>query len=235
MLEIVKPCREYLESYYEACVVTKGHVHEDYIMHDPDKYDEWKILTCRRIQQTFLAVLKRRRVKKVIEEYWLLTDEECSEVDGFIKVSLFSEVQQANAHAHHTNEHVKQSNPIKVKESKDNIKLHCASGDALFEKLWKEYPNKKGKARVSDKDKRKLNELGEEVMMRCIQRYLEDLKTNTWKQPQNGSTFFHSGYVDYLDGNYSAPAKKPATTNKFNNFSSRTEDFNELAKDFIAN
>lgn len=42
MIEVIKPCKEYLESYYEACVETKGHLEDNYIMHDPDKYDEWK-------------------------------------------------------------------------------------------------------------------------------------------------------------------------------------------------
>lgn len=41
-MELIKPCRKYVQSYYEACVESKGHLHEDYIMHDPDTYDEWK-------------------------------------------------------------------------------------------------------------------------------------------------------------------------------------------------
>lgn len=42
MIELIKPCKEYLESYYEACVETKGHIHDNYIMHSPDNYEEWK-------------------------------------------------------------------------------------------------------------------------------------------------------------------------------------------------
>ncbi len=42
--------------------------------------------------------------------------------------------------------------------------------------------------------------------MRCIERYLLDLKRDEWRKPQNGSTFFNSGYVDYLDENYTPPA-----------------------------
>ena len=42
MLQIIKPCKEYLDSYYEACVESRGHLHDNYIMHDPEKYDEWK-------------------------------------------------------------------------------------------------------------------------------------------------------------------------------------------------
>lgn len=201
---------------------------------DRDKYDTWKILTSRRIQQTFLAVLKRRRVRKVISEYWLLTDSECRDVDSFVKVNHFLNVSQTNDDVRATNNDVRATKPIKVKESKD-IKLHCASGDALFEKLWALYPNKKGKARVSDKDKRTLNKYGESVMIQCIERYKEDLKRTPWKQAQNGSTFFHSGYVDYLDGNYEASqVKSDARTSKFNNFEGREVDFNKLAEGLLS-
>ena len=40
-------------------------------------------------------------------------------------------------------------------------------------------------------------------MARAIDRYKADLeRDSSWRKPQNGSTFFNSGYVDYLDANY---------------------------------
>ena len=40
-------------------------------------------------------------------------------------------------------------------------------------------------------------------MKKAIDRYLHELqKDAAWRKPQNGSTFFNSGYVDYLDSNY---------------------------------
>jgi len=72
-----------------------------------------------------------------------------------------------------------------------------------FEKLWYLYPNKKGKGQVSDSKKKKIYAIGEEKFTRAIERYIKDYeKDKSWKQLQNGSTFFNSGYVDYLDGNY---------------------------------
>lgn len=89
------------------------------------------------------------------------------------------------------------------KNKKNNIKTLCTpEADALFEHLWNRYPSKKGKARITDKKKREFLEVGEEQMNRCIDRYLADLKKDDWRHPQNGSTFFTSGYVDYLDKNY---------------------------------
>jgi len=74
---------------------------------------------------------------------------------------------------------------------------------ALFENLWKLYPNKKGKGQVSITAKQRLLKVGYEEMARAIDRYKADLeKDSNWRKPQNGSTFFNSGYVDYLDKNY---------------------------------
>ena len=75
-----------------------------------------------------------------------------------------------------------------------------------FEKLWILYPAKKGKGRISNSRKKELYKLGDEFE-RCITRYINEVekkRLNGFKelQYQNGSTFFNSGYIDYLDKNY---------------------------------
>lgn len=102
-------------------------------------------------------------------------------------------------------------------EDKDNNIL-CKNAPSktevndLFEHLWSLYPNKKGKGQVSDSKKKTLFAIGKEEMQRAISRYQNDLKKDAdWRKPQNGSTFFNSGYVDYLDANYSAPAETAKT------------------------
>ena len=48
-------------------------------------------------------------------------------------------------------------------------------------------------------------------MMRAIERYLYELeKDSDWRKPQNGSTFFNSGYVDYLDANHKSEEESRA-------------------------
>lgn len=75
-----------------------------------------------------------------------------------------------------------------------------------FERLWKKYPSKKGKGQVSDTKKKVLYQIGEEHIQRALKRYLDGLeKDASWRKPQNGSTFFNSGYVDYLDESYEKP------------------------------
>ena len=88
----------------------------------------------------------------------------------------------------------------KVKDN--NISINNININSAFESVWKLYPNKKGKGKVSDKAKKTLFDKGEEQIKRCIERYLKELKKDEWRHPQNGSTFFTSGYVDYLDENY---------------------------------
>ena len=41
-MKIIKPEQKYLESYYEACLETWGHVHDSYILHNPKNFNEWK-------------------------------------------------------------------------------------------------------------------------------------------------------------------------------------------------
>ena len=78
-----------------------------------------------------------------------------------------------------------------------------ADVDAFFESIWNLYPVKKGKAQVSDTKRKALFKIGYDRMEQAINRYLAELKRDaSWRKPQKGSTFFNSGYVDYLDENY---------------------------------
>lgn len=102
-------------------------------------------------------------------------------------------------------------NGTKMEQPDKNAKKNCEKSNKkaineCFERLWKQYPNKKGKGQVSDTKKKILYQKGEEHIQRALKRYLEGLeKDASWRKPQNGSTFFNSGYVDYLDENYEKP------------------------------
>lgn len=99
----------------------------------------------------------------------------------------------------------------KVKETCEKSKENCEKSNKkaineCFERLWKKYPSKKGKGQVSDTKKKVLYQIGEEHIQRALKRYLDELeKDASWRKPQNGSTFFNSGYIDYLDENYEKP------------------------------
>ncbi len=91
------------------------------------------------------------------------------------------------------------------RDSKKNSATQPSKADvnAFFESIWELYPVKKGKASVSDTKRKALFKIGYDRMEQAINRYLTELKRDaSWRKPQNGSTFFNSGYVDYLDENY---------------------------------
>ena len=79
------------------------------------------------------------------------------------------------------------------------------TAEEFFERAWQYYPNKRGKGQVSEKSKERLMSHGWDNVKRAIDRYLNDLKKDEWRKAQNGSTFFNSGYIDYLDENYTPP------------------------------
>ena len=89
---------------------------------------------------------------------------------------------------------------------------------------------------VSDAKKKELHKVGYKTLEKCIDRYIAELeKDKDWRKPQNGSTFFNSGYIDYLDENY-VPGKQVASNNKFNDFPQRErtkEDYAELEKKLL--
>lgn len=92
-------------------------------------------------------------------------------------------------------------NDYRLKEYKgkeNNIKE--SEINKFFDSVWDFYPVKKGKQSVSDKQKKILYEIGYDELKRCFDRY--ESSKESWKAYQQGSTFFNSGYFDYLDKNY---------------------------------
>lgn len=123
----------------------------------------------------------------------------------------------------------------KAKETCEKSKENCEKSNKkaindCFERLWKKYPSKKGKGQVSDTKKKVLYQIGEEHIQRALERYLDGLeKDASWRKPQNGSTFFNSGYVDYLDENYEKPQEPKPQRNPVSVLScERDYDFDDL-------
>ena len=154
------------------------------------------------------------------------------------KANAFSEKKTK---ANESNE--KQKNPdnvpVPVSVNDNNKKTLCksADADALFERLWSLYPLKRGKAQVSKANKMHLLDIGFDEFQRAIDRYKADLDNETWRKPQNGSTFFNSGYIDYLDANYvPCEQKKEHKKNSFTDFQGqRKYDYDALEKQLLGN
>jgi phage replication O-like protein O len=74
--------------------------------------------------------------------------------------------------------------------------------DDFFEEVWQQYPKKKGKGQVSKAQKEKLYKIGRDEIFRAIERYKKETTGRDHQYIMYGSTFFNSGYIDYLDKNY---------------------------------
>lgn len=161
---------------------------------DARMYKDYSILTSSRIQTQYFDVVKRRKEILVKKEYLLVS------VDKIECIAYENDISACRNQKNVCRNDTSKVKEIKEKKNRNNV---CkADADALFEHLWQAYPVKKGKGQVSDAKKRMLLEIGFDEMSRAIDRYLEGLKKDAWRKPQNGSTFFNSGYVDYLDSNY---------------------------------
>jgi len=84
--------------------------------------------------------------------------------------------------------------------------IYSSSEDEQSEFLWKMYPLKAGKGKVIKKLPKLIKQYSYEQMIRTIERYnvfvaKQRIEFKELKY-QNGSTFFNSGYVDFLDENY---------------------------------
>lgn len=73
---------------------------------------------------------------------------------------------------------------------------------AVFEAIWKQYPHKMGKKSVAKKSKDEIEKIGLPRMEIALQKYLEYVQSQRDRgfplQYKNGSTFFNSGYLDFL-------------------------------------
>lgn len=193
-------------------------------------FKEYGILTSSGVQKQYLKATVKREVVELKKEYLLISVPQNRK--NVVINSISSDRNSINDGRN------SQSREEESKEDNKNT-LCKANALALFEKLWKLYPVKKGKGQVSGAKKMKLLEVGFDEMNRAIERYKVELeKDSDWRKPQNGSTFFNSGYIDYLDDNYSPdPAREKGVKpqkNQFGCYEQRDYNISELEKTLLS-
>lgn len=217
---------------------------------DKGLFDRWGVLTSRGIQKSYVIVLKskNRTGTELIEDYWLLDNKKELECQGVVfvqknkgKIEVNTNSLRENTNSLGENDHSLKQKESKVKESKVNkYNVHSKemhefdSLEDFFETIWKLYPIKKGKGQISKSKKQTLQKIGLKELQRCIERFKEDMKGRDKKYWMHGSTFFNSGYIDYLDANYEEGkvAGKKAN-NAFNQFQQNEYDFDSLEKELL--
>ena len=113
-----------------------------------------------------------------------------------------------------------------LKELDKNLKSKSKdNSNQDIEEIWSLYPLKKGKASAIKKIPKLLKEYGKEQIVRCIERYVEEIKKDNKSKEfiLHGSTFFNGRYMDYLDCNYqeditTKSKEEPKLKNNTSNF-----------------
>lgn len=116
-------------------------------------------------------------------------------------------------------EEYKESKPKKKesrpkKESKPKEPKEPKEVNPDIEEIWSLYPNKKGKTDAVKKIEKLLKTYSKEELIRAVERYKTEKKGVDMKYIKNGSTFFNSGYTDYLDENYQQAINEKEETRK---------------------
>lgn len=206
---------------------------------DEEIFNKYKVLTSAGVQKRYQKIVERRKDVEITSKYLLIDNNfgtnkhividkcihdvdivsaSCEYEDSNSRQSKVkdSRVKESNKHSASTDTPCTLLKDIKQAEGeayKINDELNKdESVRAFFEEVWSLYPDKRGKGKITNSEK-KLNDIykmGDEIK-RCVERYIKDIKEERKRFPskqfQMGSTFFNSGYVDYLDEN--VEEKKP--------------------------
>lgn len=172
----------------------------DFDLFDKKTYENFSILTSKRMQQNFFEAAGRRKKIQIYKEYLLL---------NFNDVNINLEnvsVNSLNANINSLNANI--STQRKEKKRKENsANAEC---EHFFEKCWSLYPNKKGKSAVTLKAKKEAYRLNE-CFIKAINGYKKEIERNKTEEKfiKHGSTFWNSGYKDYLPKAEAPKVKKP--------------------------
>ena len=156
--------------------------------------------------QNIEGMEKIRESKRLAQARWRAKQKALPkppDVEPTVEQPVEPTVDSTRCNVDHAEEDIEKELEKEIDKKNSAKQPSKADVNAFFESVWNLYPVKKGKASVSDTKRKVLYKIGYEQMERAINRYLTELKKDaSWRKPQNGSTFFNSGYVDYLDENF---------------------------------
>ena len=162
-------------------------------------FRKYGILTSSGVQKQYLKATVKREVISMKKEYLLIS---IPENRKNVIVNSISDGRNSISDGRNTQSRVEKSREENIYNVHSEEMHDTDSLEDFFEKVWKLYPIKKGKGQVSESKKKTLQRIGLEELKRCIERFEDDMKDRDRKYWMHGSTFFNSGYVDYLDKNY---------------------------------
>lgn len=161
-------------------------------------------------------VPNKKTIKAILD--WLVSQEmitKCSNGKGtVITICNYCDYQGTDKEESNAKETQKKRSLDTNKNDKNVKKIYIDQ----FEELWQLYPNKKGKATAKKKAVKLLEEISFTELKRAVERYAKETESKDKQYIKHGSTFFTSGYVDYLDDNYQSEtdlSALPPTVRRF--------------------
>lgn len=162
-------------------------------------FRKYGILTSSGVQKQYLKATVKREVVSMKKEYLLISIPENRKNVVINSISVGRNLISVGRNRQRREEKSREEN-IYIVHSEE---MHDTDSlEDFFETIWKLYPIKKGKGQVSKAKKKALQNIGLEELQRCIERFKDDMSDRDKKYWMHGSTFFNSGYVDYLDKNF---------------------------------
>ncbi len=146
------------------------------------------------IDKGYIKVIRRREGKKAISNMYQLNLELPCFEDIHFKDIHFEDIHFEDIQNRDTNNNSINNNSI-------NKKNNNIYSESLIKKIMS-YPGKKTKDIRDKKLPQLIKKYGEEQIIRCIERYSEEVKGREKRYILNESTFWNGRYVDYLDINY---------------------------------
>ena len=162
-------------------------------------FKEYGILTSSGVQKQYLKATVKREVVSMKKEYLLIS---IPENRKNVVVNSISVGRNSISDGRNEQSRVEKSREENIYNVHSSEMHDTDSLEDFFDKVWNLYPIKKGRGKVSKIKKQVLQKIGLEELQRCIERFMDDMKDQERKFWMHGSTFFNSGYVDYLDKNY---------------------------------
>ena len=90
------------------------------------------------------------------------------------------------------------------KKGKGKLSKKDQEAEELFMRLWRQYPRKRGKDKVTKANKRRLLEIGEETCQRFLDRHKAQMEGTDEQYIPYGSSFFNSIIWEMIENNEQA-------------------------------
>jgi len=163
-------------------------------------YKKFNILTSEGVQKRYLNATSKREEVNLKKEYLLIS---VGKNSNNVVINSISDGRNSINSVRNSQSKVEESKvENNIYGDSESPPAPSESLDEFYESIWKHYPVKKGKGSVSKTQKMKLQRIGYDEIIRCVERYCKEIKGEDRQFWKHGSTFFNSGYVDYLDCNY---------------------------------